>query len=167
MKFYTTINEKKLGELFELGHMVQNHVEVSDEELKERLIYGDLDDECHETGIRKSISSKFFSFKEAEKFVIETLIANRSVIEKWLDNRDENKLVISKKFLNEIGYGYAKNTSFKTKYPMYICQVVLKLGYNCDEFSIVTAYPDINTATAKRIEEDKKIFFENRKKNKR
>ena len=85
-----------------------------------------------------------------------------------MKRRSSTRLIITLRFLNRIGYGFAKWTDFsKCKYDLYRCIVVLKPGYNGNTFEIVSAYPDVTPPVAAQIQEDRKAFREKTAENRR
>lgn len=158
MKLYDKV------EINECCHVLENHVNLDDQDMIDRLIRGDMDNNFQYFGDRRDLATKFLSKEIAENAIYETIVKNDDSIKRWLEFRTEKRIIVSRDFKTQIGYGYAKNTPFSNKYAMYNCIVVLKLGYNGDLFEIVTAYPAPNYDMSKKIAEDRAHFRNNRKK---
>lgn len=153
-------------DLSECYHLLENHVLLDDQDLIDRLIRGDMENDYTYSGHRRDIATKFYSKEDALKIISDTILNNASAIKSWLDFLTERYLIISSSFMRTTGYGYAKGTPFSNKYNMYFCIVVLKLGYNGDTFIIHTAYPSPNCMVDNQIKKDREIFRRNRIKKK-
>lgn len=148
------------------GHTLSTHVNVSDSDLIERILYGDLHGFRY-IGETKALATKFDSEKIMVKAIKATLEANKIIINRWTDFRDEKVIAVRAKFQNPIGYGIAKGTPFTNKYPMSTVVVILSLGYNGSDFRIVTSYLEPNLMISEKIQRDRNEFMSarnNRKK---
>ncbi len=146
----------------EFGHTNECHVIVTDKNMVDRLIHGDLFD-FRVTGRTKEVASKFLSEEIAVKAIKRTLEKKRVEVEHWMNDRTTPTMCVSCTFKDQIGYGFVKGTSFNKKYPMYECTIVLKLGYNGAEFEVKTAYPEPSYKIKGTIEEDKRMFASKRR----
>lgn len=161
------MNLKKLEECglsaSDCGHTLSTHVEVSDSDLIERLLYGDLHGFRY-IGETKTLATKFDSEKIMVKAIKATLEVNKILISRWTEDRCEKVIAVRAKFQNPIGYGIVKGTPFTNKYPMSTVVVILSLGYNGNEFNIITSYLEPNLMISEKIQRDRQEFMSNRKK---
>lgn len=162
------MNIRNLDEIdLSYGHVIEEHINVSDQELIQRLLYGDFRD-LRYTGKTQKIVTKFESAQITEQTVKNALQFHIEKIKEWLRLRYDNRLVIQYNSLSKLGHGYAKYTDFrKNVYDMYSCIIILELGYNGSEFHIVTAYPVPNQAMWQKIQNDRNIFWEKKKQGRR
>lgn len=148
------------------GHTYDDHINCDDSYLKDRLFYGDME-MGHLVGKLHGIASKFHNEEIALSSINNVLKCNQDIIEKWLADRCMGELVLTANFLDEVGYALAKNTPFRNHYECYRVKVVLKLGYNGNNFNVTTAYPEPNESVAHRIQVDRVAFIKNKPKKKR
>lgn len=156
------LNNYEQMDMYDLGsHTKENHINTTKDELKLRLIKGDIDGDCMFIE-KKKVASMFLSEKVALAAIKKTIYKNESVIKTWVQNRDENRLMIRTNFLNRIGIGFAKGTDFNIVYPFFGCSVILRLGYNGNEFEILTAYPSLTKEIDEQIQRDRIAFHKER-----
>ena len=156
------ITKTDVKELLAFGHTMEDHIDIDDKDLLDRLINGKYDGK-HYAEKSSTRSTKFSSAEIANKAIFMVLKKNAATIEQWTNLCFERRLVLNTTFLQPIGYGYVKGTSYKTQYQMYRCTVILEADEFYSEVRIVTAYPDTNIATEQQIQRDKQIFFANRR----
>ena len=159
------MNLKNLNELTlkDCGHTADTHINVTDGDLVDRLLYGDLH-EFRYNGDKKSIATKFDSESIALRAIKLSLEQNKATISAWTNTRDAKVISVRTKFQTQIGYGLVKGTPFTNKYSMSQIVVVLSLGYNGGEFNIITAYLEPNLAIEQKIQRARNEFMSNRKK---
>lgn len=142
----------------DLGHTDVFHINVTDKELLDRILYpemklnGELENYC------KLISTKFLNEKLALQAVTAALTANKDKIKAWTEYRYASRIQIEHFFRNTIGEGIVKGTDFRKRYPMTGIRLILSLGYNGDNFDIVTCYPIQNSSVNSQIEQDRTVF---------
>lgn len=145
------------------GHTYQNHVEVNDYELKERLVFGTYDTgKYDDTPI--NFSSRFLNEEIALKGINIVLKQNKEVIDDWMKNQYAQKITVRLNFLQQVGVGFAKNTSWKTPYALYSIIVVLKADCHFHSYEIVTAYPFYTPKIQAQIKKDKMLFMNSKTK---
>lgn len=161
------LNNYDQMDIYDLGsHTKETHVNTNPEELKYRLIRGDIDGDCMFTERRK-VASMFLSEKIAIAAIKKTIYKNESIIRTWISNRDTDRIMIRTNFLNKIGIGLAKGTDFNNVYPFFGCIVILRLGYNGNEFEILTAYPALTKEINERIQQDRISFHKEHRNNRK
>lgn len=145
------------------GHTYEEHVDVDNQDLKNRVMFGTYESGRFD-GQGKSICSRFSSEKIA-KIAIERAIEIRcSEIEEWMKLGYQEEIIVTVNFSKAIGVGYAKGTNLrKDPYLMYSICVVLRADAHFRSYSIVTAYPTPNRNVGKQIAKDKKDFYEERR----
>ena len=135
-------------------HIIEEHITVTDEDLRSRLINGTYRDMRY-VRFSQNIASKFFDEESAKTAIGSAINTHQKLVKEWLDLRYDKRIELTGYSLKEIGYGMAKGTDFNIHYPMTGCKVILELGYNGSEFNIVSAYPIPSEIVLKVIKKDK------------
>lgn len=156
--------KEDLKELLRFSHMKEEHVDPTNNDLKDRLLFGRFSNGRFNENDITEYSTKFLSMDIAEKTILASLNNNIHIIDQWMNLCVEKRLVLNSAFINKIGYGFVKNTDFKKgPYDMYNIRIILEADCHFRSFHIVTAYPVPNNATKKKIENDKRDFWNKRK----
>lgn len=135
-------------------HIIEEHINITDEDLRSRLINGTYRDMRY-VRFNQSIASKFFDEKTAKEAIENAINTHQKLVKEWLDLRYDKRIELTGYSLKEIGYGMVKGTDFNVHYPMTGCRVILELGYNGSEFSVVSAYPVPSEIILKVIKKDR------------
>lgn len=145
-------------------HIIEEHINIDDSMMIDRLINGTFRNLRYTTYSQK-IVTKFFNEEKAKQMISIAIIQNEFRLKEWMKLRYEKKIVLNYYSLEEIGYGIAKGTDFNIHYPMTGICVVLELGYNGNNFNILTAYPIPSPFIIDIINKDKKKYwkFKNKK----
>lgn len=140
------------------GHTYEEHVNVTDKDLIDRLLYGTYDIGKYMDD-RRSICTRFLSEEIAFKSIERALKIRTDEIQEWMKLGYQAKLEIMVNFTSQIGVGYAKGTSWKEPYPMFKVRVILKADAHFREYSIVTAYPIPNKQISQKIAADRSAYY--------
>ena len=146
----------------DFGHTYEEHIAVTRDDLKQRMILGTYDAGKYD-GKKKAICSRFLNEEIAYK-AIKCLLKRRKVeIDQWMKLQYEMKTSFEITFTDQIGEGYAKNTSWKEPYKFYKLVVVLQADCHYRDFEVVTAYPTPSMSVAKKIKADQAEWIRNKK----
>lgn len=157
------MNDLNLNELLQFSHVVEEHIEVTDADLIERIIIGTYDCGTYDTNSHIRSASRFTSHDIAMRVMEITLEKNQDVIDEWLKWNNGARTIIRATFSKPIGHGFVKGTSFKHSYAMHRCVIVLEADAHYRSYRIITAYPAPNKAVNQAIFEDRQNFYANRR----
>lgn len=145
------------------GHTYEEHVDVTDNDLRNRVMAGTYDLGRYMDD-HKKICSRFLSEELAEKTIKRILKIRESQIKEWMQLGYAKEIEVVAFFTSQVGIGFAEGTGvYKNSYPMYGVRVVLQADIHFRSYSIVTAYPVPNKATIAKIAEDKRARYAERR----
>ena len=142
MRIETIINtmENRYCRLFNGEHIFDMHTELEDKELIRRVSVAK-----HES--RPIYGATVFTISEEKiiSYIKKILLLRKDMVERWLEDEDDNLLVITGRFKKPIGHGYFNRKWHDWKTGAADCEmmrVVLKADRNDRyfPFKVVTAY---------------------------
>lgn len=145
------------------SHILEEHIHISNKDMIDRILNGTYRNMRY-TRFTQDIVTKFYSEDHARKMIRKMLDDHEKIIIDWLKFRYDKRIEITGYSMEEIGYGIAGHTNFANHYPMTGCRIVLELGYNGNQFEIITAYPVPSETVETVINRDRKIYRKGKKK---
>lgn len=140
------------------GHTWEEHVLVTDDDLRDRLRFGKYDGKIYKD--RGMIVSRFETEKIAMSAISKGLSKRQEEIERWLKEACCKNLTIRIKFLQIIGHTFVKGTDWNVSYPCTEMLIILEADAHYRDYIVKTAYPTPSIIVQNKIREDQKAFRE-------
>lgn len=128
------------------GHTVEKHIGKSNDWLDGRL-----------AGSRhEKFVSSYIDLETASNVIKDIVLENESKIKHWIEDQDQDKLILIKKYDKKIGIAMKKKD--KELKDCHVGIVVLKRAHKTSEkFYIVTSYPVVNIGDVESEHKEWKI----------